>query len=139
MIEDRPGQHQTIEQCNGDAHRNSAAYVAQHAAGCGAVNVQHIIMPSITCRNHEWLAIKREPDMANESFVQYSVDDFAVVNCASVRGLHECAASALRNLTSRDLPAIAKNEDAAMLAGPHHSIRLRSSVMCAVWCFPCQA
>jgi hypothetical protein len=79
MIEDRPGQNQPIEQCNRHAHLNSGTGVAQHSAGGGAVNVQNVVVASVTRRDDKRLAINRKANVAYESFVKNLVDNFAII------------------------------------------------------------
>jgi hypothetical protein len=82
MIKNRSRQYQAIKQGDGHANRNPSAYIAQHPAGSGTVNVQNIFLSAVTGRDDEWLAIQHEANMTNETFIQDSVHRVAIVNRA---------------------------------------------------------
>ncbi len=80
VIEDGAGEHQSIEQRDRDANRNSAIEVAQHTAGGRAVDVKHVAVASVGSGDDERLSVGDEADMAEKGFVEDLVDDFAVVD-----------------------------------------------------------
>src|SRR5436309_6285013 len=81
-MKSRTGQHQTINQSHCEADLNSLPQRAQHATGLRAMNEHLVTEARVTGGNHEWLAINREANMADETFVENLIDQFAVVAAA---------------------------------------------------------
>src|SRR5260370_41600505 len=82
MIENRACQNQSVDQCYGNANTQAGAHSAQHAARRGAVKINRIVHSSVHGGNHKSLSIQREADVTDETFVQYFINDFAIVDCA---------------------------------------------------------
>src|SRR5439155_23281526 len=89
----RTGQHQTINQSHCEADLNSLPQRAQHATGLRAMNEHLVTEARVTGGNHEWLAINREANMADETFVENLIDQFAVVAAAIWKTLQSRARS----------------------------------------------
>src|SRR5690348_13474911 len=82
MIENRARQHQSVEQRDRHAHRNTGSYIAQHPAGRRTVHIQHLAVASIGGWNDVRLSVNRETNVAEEAFVENLVDSVAIVNAA---------------------------------------------------------
>ncbi len=82
VIEDGAGQHQSIEQRNRDADRDSVIQVAQHATCGGTVDVQHVSVASVGGWDHVGLAVHDEAHVAEKPFVEDAVNGVAVVDSA---------------------------------------------------------
>src|SRR5260370_19101256 len=81
-MKSRTGQHQTVNQSHREADLNSLPQRAQHGTGLRAMNEQLVANARGTCGNHEWLAVNREANMADETFVKNLIDQLAVVAAA---------------------------------------------------------
>src|SRR5262245_24260033 len=93
VIEDRPRQHQSIQQRDRNADGNTAVEIAQHATGGGAVNIQIVARTPVGRRNHERLPVDVEANLADETFVKNFVNRLAIVD-APVRFAHDAGARA---------------------------------------------
>src|SRR5438067_1098237 len=75
-------QHQSVDQSHCDANINSLPQHAQHATGLRTMNDQFVFDACVAGRNHKWLAVNDESNMANKTFVQDSIDNFALMTAA---------------------------------------------------------
>jgi hypothetical protein len=79
VMEGRAGQHQPVQQGDGDADLHAGAQ-AEPAAG-RAVQVEVLADACVPGRDHVRLLVHHEADMAEEALVQDGVDGRAVVGC----------------------------------------------------------
>ena len=82
MVEDRPREHEPVEQGHGHADRNPGGEVAQHPARRRAVHVEQVADARVQRRDDVRPAAGLEPDVAVERLVEDRVDRLAVVTAA---------------------------------------------------------
>src|SRR5260370_2465725 len=81
-MKSRTGQHQTVNQSHREADLNSLPQRAQHATRLRAMNEQFVANARVTGGNHEWLAVNREANMADKTFVKNLIDQLSVLPAA---------------------------------------------------------
>jgi hypothetical protein len=78
MMKSRSREHESVEQRDGYTRVESTCERAQHSARLRTVNVELVVNARIAGRYHDRMAVNHKTDMTNESFIQDSVDSFAV-------------------------------------------------------------
>ena len=82
VVEGRAGQHQAVDEGDGDAHVEAGGERAHHPAGGRAVEVQRVADPGIAGGHGEGLAVDDEGDVTDEAVVEDAVDLGAIEDAA---------------------------------------------------------
>jgi hypothetical protein len=81
-VEARAGKDESVDEGDGDAAVDALFEVAQHATGCGAVEIDGVAFSSEKSGNDDGLAVGDESDVADKGFIEDGIDGFAIVVAA---------------------------------------------------------
>src|SRR5579859_7658373 len=87
-MERRACQHQSVDQCDGDARGCAAGQGAEHAAGGRTVDVQSVADARVEGGDYVWLVLVDEAEVADEGLVEDGIDGGAIVGGAVRQAAH---------------------------------------------------
>src|SRR6266849_7110853 len=128
MVEDGTGENETISKGHRDADGNSRAYVAQHAARRGAVEINGVAAARIKRGDDVRLAVERKSNVADEAFVTNLVNRFSSVS-AAMRLAHDTSTLGWRSGFGHEAPHGEAWRGAGRLAAAHLIYSRRQSGM----------